>query len=879
MNLFGYLRSMVSSLFHRSASDRELDEEIRSHLARQTEDLERSGLTRAEAERRARIAFGSTEKTKEAVRETRPGAFLDTLGKDMRFAVRMLQKNPGFTTVAVFTLALGIGANTAIFSIVDTTLLRPLPYHDPAHLVSVVEHFPSMHNTTNVLSPDFLAWQQHNQVFAQIEAFDMGGGANLTGAGEPRHINTIGVSPGFFSMLGIQPLVGRHFLPSEAAEGKNQVVLISESLWRSQFASDTQIFGRTIHLDGDLYTIVGVLPATVRFPAADMWTPFALNEQAFSPQSPSWHALTVVGRLKSGVQPEQARSDLQVVTEGMKALYPVEAAHFRDRIYVEVVPLRSLLVHNVRALLWILFGAVGFILLIACANVANLLMSRGVVRTREMAVRATLGASRARLIRQMVTEAFLLAAAGGVIGLILGLSTTGILRQLIPDSLPSQIHLDPRILAFSTLITVLVVLVFGLIPAFAASRPYVSETLKAGSALHSPGRAMQRMRAALTAFEIALSLILLVGAGLLVRSFLRVSEVNLGFQPHGVLVAGVGRAISADNAAPPYAFFQDLLQRAKALPGVTGAAVTTHIPLQLPNMASASVTIQGGPQVRLPTAIYNASISPEYFRTLNVPQLKGRDFRSTDSADAPPVVILNDLLAQGVFGTQDPIGRYIRFGDQHDPWKEVVGVVSNTVGSNIEQAPMPEAFVPYWQEPSPGMSIILRTEGEPETLASSLRAAVESMDENQPLSELTTMDDIIAKTIAPRRFKMQLLGLFAMLALVLAAVGIYGLMSYSVQQRTHEIGVRNALGASPGDILGLIIAQGFRLTVFGILAGIAGALALTRYMASLLFGINERDPFTFAAVVFVLSAVALVACYIPARRAATVDPMVALRHE
>jgi putative ABC transport system permease protein len=877
MRLLSYLRDFFSN---RGGLDGELDEELRSHIARHADDLERSGLSRAEAERRARIAFGSTEKTKEAVRETRPGAFLDTLGKDIRFAVRMLQKNPGFTTVAVFTLALGIGANTAIFSVIDTVLLRPLPYSDPSSLVWAGERFPVVHGAADVISPDFLAWQQHNQVFDQIEAFAGSSGANLTAAGEPARVDVTDVTPGLFSMLGVKPLIGRTFLPDEGRLATNHVALISESLWRSRFGADPQISGKTIRLDDALFTIAGVIPGTLRYPGGDVWTPLALDDDVFTPQSPHWRALIVVGRLKRGMDPTQAQSDLQIITGRIHKEFPPEAAGFLANSRVEVAPLHTLLVQNVRSLLWILLAAVAFILLIACANVANLLLAHGVIRSREMAVRAALGASRWRLIRQMFTEAFLLALAGGALGLLIGLWSTKELQQLIPSDLPSEIHLDPRILSFCCLVTVIVVLAFGLLPALIASRPYVNEALKAGTAQHSATPAARRLRALLCAAEIALSLILLIGAGLLARSFLRISEVALGFEPHNLLLATVQRPVGADHHSQQYAgFFQDALQRMKALPGVTDAALTTNIPLRIPNGAGGIVTVQGAPSVHVQPSIFFSSISPGYFRTMNIRLLQGRDFRDGDTADAPGTVIINSTLAQIVFGKRDPIGQRVSFGPPPETWSEIIGVVSDKIGSSLEQAPVPEVFNPYLQEPSFSMTLALRTHDHPESLGASVRAVVEEIDKNQPVSELTTMDDIIAKTVAPRRFKMQLLGLFAMLALVLAGVGIYGLMSYNVQQRTHEIGVRNALGASREDILGLIIAQGFRLTVFGVLAGIAGALALTRYMASLLFGVNERDPFTFAAVVFVLSAVALVACYIPARRAATVDPMVALRHE
>jgi putative ABC transport system permease protein len=880
MKLLAYLRSLASTLFRQRDQDSQLDEEFRGHVARYAEDLERTGMPRAEAERRARIAFGSYEKAKENCREERAGFWLETVWKDLRFGLRMLRKAPGFTAVAILTLALGIGANNAIFSVIDTVLLRPLPYVNPASLVWAAERFPSTHAPSAVISPDFLAWQQHNQVFEQMGGFAEGSGANLTGSGEPARVKVTNVTTSLFPMLAINPIAGRTFLSEEGQQAKGHVLLLSESLWRSRFSADPQIVGKTIRLDDEAYTVVGVLPGNLRYPSGDLWTPLALDSDVFSPHSPRWRALTVVARLKTGGQIGQAQSNLQLITERMNREYPPEAAPFRSNVRVEVLPLHALLVQNVRSLLLILLGAVAFILLIACANVANLLLSRGVVRGREMAVRAALGASRSRLIRQMLTEAALLAMAGGLLGLMFGLCGTKILQQLIPSNLPSEIHLDPLLLCFCAAITVLVILVFGFLPAVIASRPYVHEALKVGGSQPGTAPAAHRLRALLSAGQIALSLILLVGAGLLARSFLLLSEVKLGFNPHGLLVASVERPVTADRHSSQYAiFFQEALQRAKALPGLKDAGLTSHYPLSIPNGATGFLTVQGAQRVRPPSPISVGAVSADYFRTMGIRLLKGRVFRDSDAANAPSVVILNDSLAIIAFGDREPLGQHISLGPPPESWMEVVGVVSDTIGSSLEQVPMPEVFTPYLQDPSLFMSLVLRTQNAPETLSSAVRSTVESVDKDQPLSELTTMDDILAKSVAPQRFRMLLLGLFALLALALAIVGTYGVISYAVEQRTHEIGVRTALGAGRGDILRLVVAQGFRITALGIVAGIIGALALTRFMANLLYGITATDPRTFTAVALLLSAAALAACYIPARRATKVDPMIALRSE
>lgn len=881
MSVLTYLRSLGSTLFRRHDPDNELDEEFRMHIARQTEDLERSGLPRAEAERQARMAFGSYEKAKENCREQRAGFWLETVWQDLRFGLRMLRKSPGFTAVAVLTLALGIGANTAIFSVIDTVLLRPLAYANPSSLVWAAERFPSSHAPSAVISPDFTAWVGHNQVFEQIGGFATGSGGNLSGSGEPVRVDITNVTTSLFPMLGINPIVGRTFLPEEGQQAKDHVALLSESLWRSRFSADPQIMGKTIHLDDKAYLVVGVLPGALRYPGGDLWTPLALDSDVFSAHSPRWRALTVVARLRAGVQIAQAQSELQLITRRMDREYPPKAAPFRSNVRVEVMPLHSLLVQNVRSLLLILLGAVAFILLIACANVANLLLSRGVVRGREMAVRAALGASRSRLIRQMLTEASLLAMAGALLGLIFGLWATKILQQLIPSNLPSEIRLDPLLLSFCAAITVLVILAFGFLPAAIASRRYVHEALKVGGSQQGAAPGAPHLRALLSAGQIALSLILLIGAGLLARSFFLLSEVKLGFNPHGLLVATVQRPVTADPHSSQYsAFFQDTLQRVKALPGVKDAALTTHYPLRIPNAVATGVLfIQGSEGVRVQSPISIASVSADYFRATGIRLIKGRVFGDSDTAAAPRGVILNDSLARIVFGERDPLGQHISFDPPPTSWMEVVGVVSDTIGSSLEQAPMPEAFTPYLQDPSFLMSFVLRAQNDPATLASAVRAAVESVDKDQPLSELTTMDAVLAKSVAPQRFRMFLLGLFALLALALAVVGTYGVTSYGVEQRTHEIGVRTALGARRSDILRLVVVQGLRITAFGVIAGIVGALALTRFMANLLYGISATDPLTFAAEALLLFAAALSACYVPARRATKVDPMIALRSE
>ena len=858
----------------------ELDQDIREHVELATQENIERGMTPEEARYAAMRKFGNVTRVKEDTREVWSTVWLERLGQDLRFALRQFRKSPAFAVIAILTLALGIGANAAIFTVVDKVLLRPLPYRNPSTLIWAAEQFPFIHGPSVVISPDFIGWAKHNQVFEQIGAFGQGWGANLTASGEPTRANVVSVTTSFFPMLGIAPVAGRTFLVEEGQQAKNRVVLLSESLWRGRFGADPQILGKTIRLDDSAYTVVGVMRGTLRYPGGDLWTPLALDADEFSPQSPRWSALTIIARLKTGTEVSQAQSDLQLITQRMNREYPPEAAPFRANVRVEVLPLHSLLVHSVRPLLLVLLGAVVFILLIACANVANLLLSRGVVRSHEMAVRSTLGAPRSRLIQQMLTEASLLALAGAVLGLVLGLWATKILQYLIPADLPSDIHLDPLLLCFCGITTILVILAFGFLPALVASRPCVNDTFKSFGLRQGTAPPAHRLRALLSASQIALSLILLVGAGLLGRSFLLLSEVKLGFDPHDLVVATVERPVTTDRHSSQYSvFFREALHRIQALPGVQNAALTTHYPLGAPGGSTGVLTVQGGQQVHVPYQIAMPSVSPAYFLTMGIPLLKGRAFRESDTADAPSVVILNKSLARIAFGERDPIGQRISFAPSPESWMEVVGVISDTVGSSLEQAPMPEVFTPYLQAPSFAMSFAIRTQSDPEALASAVAAAVQSIDKNQPLTAFSKMDNIIAKSVAPQRFRMLLLGLFAVLALSLATVGTYGVISYSVEQRTHEIGIRAALGAGRADVLRLVVAQGFRITLLGVISGFLGALGLTRFMANMLYGIGATDPLTFAVVIGLLFGAALAACFLPARRAARVDPMVALRYE
>jgi len=801
---------------------------------------------------------------------------LENLSQDIRYGVRMLLKHPGFTLIAVVALALGIGANSAIFSVVNAVVLRPLAYAEPERLVMVWEKRPRQNRERNPVSPaDFFDWRNENKVFEQMAAVDARD-FNLTGMDQPERILGSVVSANFFQTLGVAPLLGRAFLPEEDHLGANRVAVLSYGLWQRRFNSDPGIVGKTLALNGESYEVVGVMPARFQFLSSqfELWTPLVFSDAEASARGS--HSLAVVARLKPSVKLEQARAEMDTIARRLEQQYQVNAGH-----YTNVIPLHEAIVGNVRLALYVLLGAVGFVLLIACANVANLLLARAASRQKEIAVRTALGATRTRIVRQLLTESVLLSLVGGALGLLLAMWGVELLVALLPPEAPraSEINLDGRVLGFTFAVSLLTGLVFGLAPALASSKPDLNDALKEGGRTAAGGFKRNRIRGLFVVAEVALALVLLIGAGLLIKSFMRLREVNPGFDPQNVLTMqlSVPKAKYPDNKQIA-AFFQETLQRVGNVPGVTEAGAVSSLPLS-GSGATRFFAIDGGPPTppgQGPNAGYDVA-SPGFFGALKIPLLNGRDFTERDNADAPPVVVINETMARRFWPGEDVIGKRLAIGGQ--PWRTIVGVVGDVRHSSLDAEPRPQMYFSYLQDTLPFMSLAVRTTTDPASMVAALRSEIHAIDKDQPVFAIKTMNEVLARSVSQRRLYMTLLGIFAGIALLLAAVGIYGVMSYSVTQRTHEIGIRMALGARSSDVLRLVVGQGMTLALVGVVAGLIAALAMTRVIASLLYGVSATDPATFAIVSVVLTTVALLACYIPARRATKVDPMIALRHE
>jgi putative ABC transport system permease protein len=808
------------------------------------------------------------------------------LWQDLRFSVRMLMKNPGFTLIAVLTLALGIGANTAIFAVVNALLLRPLPYPDAERLAIVATTMRRERVEVRSTSyPDFVSWRDLNTVFEQIAARSSTSFSLLSG-NEPERVNGELVSANYFSLLGARAAHGRAFLPEEdRTPDAHRVAMVSYGLWQRRFGGSPNLVGQTIQLSDGNYTVVGIMPEGFRGIShdAELWLPMMMNSavrpgQGLQQRNQRW--LSTIARLKPGVSVPQAQAEMDAIARGLEQTYPNTNANRG----VLVTPLHEQLFGNMQLMLWILLGAVGCVLLVGCANVANLLLHRAATRQKETAIRLALGATPGRLMRQLLTESLLLALAGGALGSLFAFWSVDFLLALSPITFPSfvKLTLDARVLGFSLLISVLTGVLFGLAPALQAARPALNEVLKDSSRGSSSGLGRSRLLGALVVSEIALALVLLIGAGLMIRSLQHLQKVDPGFDSERLMTMRFSLPAQKYARAQIDSFSQQLRERLRVLPGVQSVALSSDLPLSGSSSAG-PMELEG--QTAVPAdrelRMFRHRVTPDFFATLGIPLIKGRDFTADDHAQAPGVVIVSESLARSYWPGEDPLGKRLREHGEDNPWRTIVGVVAEVKYRGLVQNPNPDpdVYYPLLQDAVSNLYLAVRTEADPASLTTALRSELQKLDPNLPVYGVTTMTQRIANQTRQARFSTWLLGLFGGLALVLAAVGIYSVMAYAVEQRTHEIGIRLALGAAAGDVLKLVIGQGMRLALLGVGLGISAALALTQLMKQLLFGVAAADPPTYAGIALLLTAAALFACRIPARRATKVDPLVALRVE
>ncbi|HEX6536984.1 MAG TPA: ABC transporter permease [Gemmatimonadaceae bacterium] len=869
-------------------ADREVAEEFAFHLEMRARALEARGWTPAAARAEALRLFGDVEEARtycrrvdeRRERQTMRLELLQELRQDAAFALRTLRKTPGFTAVAILTLALGIGANTAIFSVVRGILLRPLPFAEPARLVVV----PALYNgTRSTVSPaNFYDWRAENGSFTGMAALT-GNSAVLTGHGNPERLTGFDASPDLFRILGVRALAGRSvFTPDEGAFQGPHVVLLRESLWRTRFGADPGIVGSTIVLDGVPTTVVGVVPDQGAWPSkAQMWRPLTFDPKEL-PKTRGAVYLTVVARLRPGVTLERADADMRAISRRLEQRYPESDTHAS----ATVVPLREWIVGNLRTPLLVLLGAVGFVLLIVCANVANLFLVRAAAREPEIAVRTALGAGRARLVRQLVTESTVLSLIGGIGGVLFALWGTRALVRVAPASIPrlDAVHVDALVLAFTLVVSVLTGIVFGLIPARQVVRPDLSATLRESGRGSKARPGSRRARGVLVVSEVALAVMLLAGAGLLIRSFHQLTNVDPGFRPeHAVSFELALPEARYDSVDRQRAFVHQLTERLRAIPGVRSVGASFGLPLTGFGF-SLSFEVQGRPPAKPgeePVADVRI-ITPDYLKAMGIPIVRGRGFTPEDREGARQVVLVTEATVARFFPGEDPIGRHITLGwgrDGKHLGGDVIGVVGDVRQNSLAEAAEPEIYAPYDQWPVESFNVVMRGSPEGTAILGAARAAIRDIDPDLAMSSVRTLDALVAESVAQPRFYMTLLAAFAVVALLLSAIGIYGVIAYLVSQRAREIGIRIALGASREHVVRMVVRQGAALAVTGIAIGIAGALLLTRLMTSLLFGVTPSDPATFGAVVVVLGAVALLASWVPARRAARVDPALAMRAE
>ncbi len=797
---------------------------------------------------------------------------------DLRYALRQLIKAPSFTAVAILTLALGIGACTAIFSVVNVVLLRPLDYPDPDRIVTMRETNLPQFPEFSVSPPNYLDWEKQTKSYEYLAAYTSAQ-LNLTGEGEPQRLVGLKATAHYFDAYGVRPILGRLLLPEEDAPGKNHVVVLSYPFWQRVFGGMHDVVGRAVQLNGEPYTVVGIAPVGFGLTSkVDAWMPMAFKPNETANDARGGHYINVVGRLRAGVTVAQARAELEVLASQLAKQYPDSNKGWG----IFMMPIQDYTVRDVKPVLYTLLGAVGCVLLIACANLANLLLARATARSREISIRAALGASRGRLVRQLLTESVVLAVCGGLAGVILARWGLDAMLALAPTSLPriTEIHLDSGVLLFSLALSVVTGLVFGIAPAWLAARADLNEALKQGTRGSTEGGARGRLRSALVVTEVTVALMLLGGAGLLARSFMQLTHVDPGFIPENATVLRLSLPQKKyEKPEQQTAFADALLDRVKNLPGVQAVGLTHSMPLAGDYVLG--FNIEGRPAIApsdLPSTSYY-TVTPDYFRAMGIRLIRGRLFTAQDDAKAGRVAIINETMARQYFPNEDPIGKRINITNGPDTWREIVGIAGDIKQYGVDKATSAQSYEPFAQVPFSSLNVVVRTKGSSSALLSALRPAVYAVDKDQPVGTIRPLEEIVADSIARQRFAMTLLTVFSSVALVIAAVGIYGVMAYNVVQRTGEFGIRMALGAQQGDVLRLVLTQGSKLIGLGLLIGLLATLAASRAMGSMLFNTSAYDPLTLGTITVLLGAVALVACFFPANRATKVNPIEALRTE
>jgi putative ABC transport system permease protein len=857
------------------------------------EEKQRAGVPPEEATRAARIELGGITQVKELVRESHWGAWIDPLLQDVRYGLRILGRSRGFSAATILTLALGIGANTALFSVTRAFLLRDLPYRDPDRLVNVYEIWPHeppfQASGARSVSPDFVNWRARGRSTNGMEAWACGSPINLTGIGEPERVDSCRITLGFFGLLGVQPILGRSFTRQEDQLGGPPAAMLSYQLWQRRSGGSPGVIGKAVTLDAAQFTIVGVLPASFVLPdnavSAEIFVPMALPPgEGWNDPNSAIRIIRVLARLKPGITPAALEAECRDIVRSAASEEPPGFRTMRQGMQILVAPLRERLAGSVRPLLLVLEAAVIMVLLIGCLNIANLQIARALFRQKEMALRAALGAARGRLARQLLTESLVLSFMGGGAGLVLGLATFSYVRAALPANLhlAATIRMDAAVLAFTLGLAVLSGIVTGLAPSLAFSAERLEEVLRHATSRASESRQQHRLRSALVVAEIGVAMVLLAGAGLLTRSFLRLATVGLGFDPHGVLTVRIPLPERKyAKAAARVAFFAQMLEQARTIPGVQDAAFGSGLPL-IGSREGIGTVVDGRPLPPIGGAptISTTTVSPDYFQTLRIPLLRGRMFTGADRSGAPLVLIVNQAFADQFFPGEEALGKRLRFsGVRPGPPREIVGIVGNVRQQGLQKAGLPNMYVPFGQMADPEALLILRSSLPPAGLTAEAKRVIQGIDPDQPVADIATMEERVHTALAEQRTNMILMGIFAGLALTLAGVGIFGVIAYLVSRRSHEIGIRLALGAQQSDVLGLVFRQAIKLTAVGIGVGLGGALLGTRMLRNLLYETKPYDPATMAAAAALFAIIALAAVYWPARQASRLDPVVTLRHE